>query len=201
MSPVVITLLSTALPLVLMASLVPTILAQLRGPTHPTVLVTDAFAAAFVLILLALVTPMPVWVQLIWWIVLLTCLIGVAASTVRLLRAPSAGGASPEGRASPAIGASPEGRASPAIDAPPAVRAPAQSGPLPHAVSAPGDEPSPRTVPTPRAQLSPRTVPAPSQQLSSHSRPPPRTLPLGRGQLLRGCALGGVVLLLALLGG
>lgn len=141
MSPVVITLLGTVLPLLLMASLVPTILAQLRGPTHPTVLVSDAFTAAFVLILPALVTKMPGWVQSIWWAVLLACLLGVVASTVRLLHVPSA------------------------------AQAPAQTGPLPHA------------------------GPAPRDQASS------RAQPLGRGQLLRSCALGGLVLLLALLGG
>lgn len=78
--------LSIVLPLGLMAALIPPAVRQLRGPTHPSRLLAEALTAGFVLLVCTLLVSMPWWLQILWWLVLVTVVAAVAVTTWRSLR-------------------------------------------------------------------------------------------------------------------
>ena len=84
-------LFGVVLPLGLMASLIPPAVRQLRGPAHPARLLTEALAAGFVLLVCTLLVPMSWWLQILWWLTLLTAVAALVVSTRRSLKATGEG--------------------------------------------------------------------------------------------------------------
>lgn len=83
---------SVVLPLGLMAALIPPAVRQLRGPVHPSRVLAEALTAGFVLLVCTLLVSMPWWLQILWWVTLVTVVAAVAVTTWRSLN--SAGGSS-----------------------------------------------------------------------------------------------------------
>lgn len=91
MSAVLSVALSIVLPLGLMAALIPPAVRQLRGPTPPSRLLAEALTAGFVLLVCTLLVSMPWWLQILWWVTLVTVVAAVAVTTWRSLKAADEG--------------------------------------------------------------------------------------------------------------
>lgn len=100
-------LLTAIVPLFLLATLVPTAIAQLRHWTPPHRVLLEACSAGVLLILASLVLPISGWLAVAWWAVLALCAVGAGVATWRSWHHPAPAADDLTGRA--AVNAHPVG--------------------------------------------------------------------------------------------
>lgn len=79
-------ILGTILPLAMLAFAASPVIGQFRGPSHPRLLLLEAFQSGFLLAIVSVTPGASAWQAGLWWATLALILLGQAASWRRLWR-------------------------------------------------------------------------------------------------------------------